>query len=31
MTGAVVRLKQYNLSFNTMTNVCVGCTVVYVP
>ena len=31
MTGAVLRLKQYDLSFNTITNLCVEFTVVYVP
>ena len=31
MTGAVVRIKQSDISFNTMTNLCVELTVLYVP
>ena len=30
MTGAIVRLKQYDLSNNTITKLCVEFTVVYV-
>ena len=31
MTGAAVRLKQYDLTFNAIINLCVEFTVVYVP
>ena len=31
MTGAMVRPNQFDLSFNTMTKLCVELTVLYVP